>query len=169
MAHGGRPDDSDLDDWFGGSGTAGKDRPALPLSPLSSTARKMLAAGVLALVLILIGLAAAGVFSGGSARHVSRTSLATKTSTTTTRRRKTIPVRSPTTTLKPGDHGKQVRLLQRSLAKLGYAPGSLDGQYGAATTRALTNFQRTNNLTVDGILGPATLSALTHTLKTHGG
>jgi peptidoglycan hydrolase-like protein with peptidoglycan-binding domain len=58
-----------------------------------------------------------------------------------------------------------VRRLQRALARLGYPPGKIDGQYGSATTQALANFQRANKLTADGILGPATLAALTRSLR----
>ena len=72
---------------------------------------------------------------------------------------RTIP-NPPTTTLKPGDSGPQVKALQRELASLGYSVGAIDGHYGKATTKAVTAFQRSHHLTADGIVGPATLLAL---------
>jgi putative peptidoglycan binding protein len=73
------------------------------------------------------------------------------------------PVRSlsaPTTTLKPGDTGPQVKTLQRELRALGYAVGAIDGSYGTQTSKAVMAFQRAHHLTVDGIVGPRTLQAL---------
>jgi peptidoglycan hydrolase-like protein with peptidoglycan-binding domain len=45
--------------------------------------------------------------------------------------------RPPRTTLKPGDTGVQVKVLQRALASLGYSAGAVDGQYGPATKQAV--------------------------------
>ena len=59
-----------------------------------------------------------------------------------------------------------MKLLQRTLAHLGYSPGTIDGQYGPSTTHAVSRFQRTSGLTADGIVGPNTLRALTRALKT---
>ena len=70
--------------------------------------------------------------------------------------------------MKPGDQGSQVRLLQRALASLGYAPGPVDGRYGPSTQQALTRLQRASGLTADGILGPKTLAALTQALRAGG-
>jgi peptidoglycan hydrolase-like protein with peptidoglycan-binding domain len=74
----------------------------------------------------------------------------------------------PTTTLKPGDHGPQVRRLQRALATLGYLSGTIDGKYGSATSHALASFQRAKNLNADGVLGPATLASLKHARRSTG-
>jgi peptidoglycan hydrolase-like protein with peptidoglycan-binding domain len=85
----------------------------------------------------------------------------------TTTARTTQPatiVIAPTVTLKPGDNGAQVKLLQTALAHLGYSPGTVDGVYGTSTTTAVTDFQRAHKLTADGVLGPATLAALTPAL-----
>ncbi len=58
-------------------------------------------------------------------------------------------------------HGSAaVRRLQRGLARAGYAPGPLDGRYGALTASAVERFQATHALRVDGIVGPATRRAL---------
>ena len=72
---------------------------------------------------------------------------------------RTIP-NPPTTTLKPGDSGPQVKALQQELASLGYSVGAIDGYYGKAAARAVTAFQHAHRLTTDGIVGPATLLAL---------
>ncbi|MFJ5779557.1 peptidoglycan-binding protein [Streptomyces sp. NPDC093094] len=59
-----------------------------------------------------------------------------------------------------------VRLLQRDLAGLGYAPLSgVDGVYGPQTTESVRHFQSDNSLDVDGDAGPATMSALTAKVK----
>lgn len=70
-----------------------------------------------------------------------------------------------TTTLKPGASGSQVRALQRALASLGFQAGTIDGDYGPATTSAVKRFQQSAKLTTDGILGPRTLQALNNALK----
>lgn len=62
--------------------------------------------------------------------------------------------------LRPGDSGSDVRELQRLLKKRGYYTGSIDGQYGRGTERAVRNFQDDANLTVDGKAGEKTLAAL---------
>lgn len=50
---------------------------------------------------------------------------------------------------------------QRWLAKLGYSPGPADGVPGQRTVAAVARFQKDHGqLKVDGIIGPATLSAL---------
>ncbi|WP_164992361.1 peptidoglycan-binding protein [Streptomyces sp. L2] len=59
-----------------------------------------------------------------------------------------------------------VRLLQRDLAGLSYAPLSgVDGVYGSQTTASVRHFQSDNGLAVDGDAGPATMSALTAKVK----
>lgn len=55
----------------------------------------------------------------------------------------------------------RVRVLQRRLAGLGFSPGPIDGRYGPLTAEAVTQFQRTRGLEVDGIAGPQTARALT--------
>lgn len=60
------------------------------------------------------------------------------------------------TTLREGDEGEAVRQLQRKLADLGYYAGAIDGKYGAGTVLAVQSYQVLNNLTADGVAGPAT-------------
>lgn len=75
-----------------------------------------------------------------------------------------LPVR-----LAPGSGYQQasarVRGLQRQLARLGFAPGPVDGRYGPLTTHAVQRFQAAAGLTVDGISGPDTQAALSATTR----
>lgn len=172
------PTDTDADDWFA-------DQPTQPSTPVVSrpertnpddwlSARaptrprgpakaRALVVGVLLVLVVVIVLATAGIFSSGSGRP----SATTTTTTSTLRATATAPtaqpaavVIAPTVTLKPGDTGAQVKLLQSALAALGYSLGTVDGVYGTLTTTAVTEFQRAHKLTADGILGPATIAAL---------
>lgn len=62
-------------------------------------------------------------------------------------------------TLRPGDKGNQVLLMQQALNSLGYAVKE-DSSYGLLTRRAVLTFQRRNSLKVDGIAGNQTLTRL---------
>lgn len=53
-----------------------------------------------------------------------------------------------------------VKELQRELTELGHYTGSIDGIYGAATTKAVEDFQKKAGITVDGKYGPETHEAL---------
>lgn len=63
-------------------------------------------------------------------------------------------------TLYWGATGYDVRVLQWRLNQWGYYPGPIDGVFGADTYRAVIFFQSRNGLTPDGVVGPATWSAL---------
>lgn len=63
-------------------------------------------------------------------------------------------------TLRIGDRGESVRRLQERLKSLGFYGGPVDGIFGAQTESAVKQAQTENNLTVDGIVGPATWGAL---------
>jgi peptidoglycan hydrolase-like protein with peptidoglycan-binding domain/Flp pilus assembly protein TadD len=54
----------------------------------------------------------------------------------------------------------RVRVLQRRLARLGFAPGPIDGRYGPLTTQAVERFQSARRLTVNGVAGADTLRVL---------
>ena len=56
-----------------------------------------------------------------------------------------------TQTLKQGDRGALVSLLQLGLTRAGQTPGALDGIFGAQTAAAVRAFQAANALTPDGI------------------
>ena len=62
--------------------------------------------------------------------------------------------------LKLRDKGDRVRQLQIRLEKAGFSPGEADGIFGEQTREAVLGFQRSRGLTVDGIAGRETLSAL---------
>ena len=59
-----------------------------------------------------------------------------------------------------GSRGNEVIQIQTKLKRWGYYTGSIDGIYGSKTVEAVKYFQRKNGLTVDGIAGTKTLSAM---------
>ncbi|MCI8309233.1 MAG: spore cortex-lytic enzyme [Clostridia bacterium] len=61
---------------------------------------------------------------------------------------------------KYGSTGSEVKEIQTKLKRWGYYDGSVDGIYGSRTVAAVKKFQKKNGLTVDGIVGPKTLTAL---------
>lgn len=63
-------------------------------------------------------------------------------------------------TYRQGSTGSTVRTIQTKLKNWGYYTGSVDGIFGSKTTAAVKYFQRTNGLTADGIVGPATAKAM---------
>lgn len=63
-------------------------------------------------------------------------------------------------TLRIGSSGTAVRQLQQQLKAAGFDPHGVDGQFGAGTQAAVKAFQRAKHLTVDGLVGTQTLSAL---------
>lgn len=64
--------------------------------------------------------------------------------------------------LQRGDRSKVVKVLQTQLQELQYYKGKLDGIFGSLTENAVKDFQKTNDLKVDGIAGPHTYKALIH-------
>lgn len=63
-------------------------------------------------------------------------------------------------TIKVGDKGDDVKLLQRRLAELGYYTGDVDGVFGNQTRRSVERFQYYQGLSVDGIAGKRTQTVL---------
>jgi hypothetical protein len=57
-----------------------------------------------------------------------------------------------------------VQELQQALSEAGYDPGPTDGTFGRRTEAAVVAFQQANGLSVDGVVGPATASALNSAL-----
>ncbi len=156
------------DDWLARSDGA-RER-FRGVQSVSRNARLGLGAAVLA-VLLLIGLAAGGVFSGGGHKGAATPEVTTTTPATTTTpssQPASTPIRIPAGTLKLGDKGAQVTILQRALKSLGYAPGAIDGKYGPSTQRAVARFQHAAKLATDGILGPKTLAALAQAVSAKG-
>jgi hypothetical protein len=169
------------DEWFPQAGTSPspdeRERPiedewlasddlpprSTPFDPWSLANRRVLVPTGFALVFLVALLAAVGVLSNGSPpTPTAATTTSTSTASTTRTTTPAVPAGPvpPTTTLKPGDSGSQVKTLQRELASLGYTVGAIDGNYGPATTKAVTAFQRADHLAPDGIVGPPTLLAL---------
>ncbi len=62
--------------------------------------------------------------------------------------------------LRRGSNGKDVEDLQRLLQEAGVYLATVDGSFGVATELAVKQFQLNNRLTPDGIVGPATFSAI---------
>jgi peptidoglycan hydrolase-like protein with peptidoglycan-binding domain len=63
-------------------------------------------------------------------------------------------------TLGKGETGYQVKRLQRVLAHCGFAPGTIDGVFGPATITAVKAAQKAHGLHADGVAGPLTWHAL---------
>ncbi len=129
----------------------------------------LLAVGV-ALFLVIAGFFVGRTTKGSSTTTVTESLTVTETTkaTTTTTDKTTPTTTTPTNagavptgeTLRPGMTGSSVTALQTALTTLGYSPGAADGSYGTGTTAAVNAFQSANNLTADGIAGPATLTAI---------
>jgi DNA invertase Pin-like site-specific DNA recombinase/peptidoglycan hydrolase-like protein with peptidoglycan-binding domain len=60
---------------------------------------------------------------------------------------------------------KRVRVLQRALGELGWAPGRIDGMFGPRTEAAVLQFQAATGLAVDGAAGPQVWNALARAQK----
>lgn len=74
-----------------------------------------------------------------------------------------VPVEYPT--LRRGDSGSYVSLMQTELVNRGYSVGAsgIDGKFGKATEAAVKQFQSDHSLKADGICGPKTWEALQNT------
>src|SRR5437763_3003350 len=133
---------------------------------LTMTQVAIIALSILALFFAI--LAAAGVFSGNKTAAppvtppVKHVTVTVPTSTPTNTGPTAV---APSQTLKPGDTGSQVTILQKALAALHFSPGKPDGDYGLSTQNAVERFQIAHNLGEDGIVGPATLAALQKALS----
>ena len=152
------------DDWLARDELVRRRDPPFELWALAD--RRLLAAAGAVVAVLLAALAAAGVFGRGAERKTAPliTTTVPKTTPTSTAPATRPVLTAPARPLVPGDSGAQVERLQRALARLGYSAGAVDGRYGPATEKALAAFQRAYGLSVDGILGPKTLQALTRAL-----
>ncbi|MDQ0175110.1 peptidoglycan-binding domain-containing protein [Bacillus chungangensis] len=63
-------------------------------------------------------------------------------------------------TLRRGDQGSDVIVLQQALNRAGFYFGRIDGIFGPVTEKAVRGFQRSRGLVVDGIVGRRTWGAL---------
>ena len=67
---------------------------------------------------------------------------------------------STATTLREGDKGDAVKILQQKLIALGNLSSSADGIFGSSTKAAVSAFQSAHSLTATGVADAATLSAI---------
>ncbi len=67
-------------------------------------------------------------------------------------------------TIRKGSTGAPVINLQNILMALGFNPGPADGIYGTSSENAVKQFQQSNNLAADGVVGPNTWAALCKSL-----
>ena len=67
--------------------------------------------------------------------------------------------------LRHGSRSESVRQMQEDLKKLGYYSGTVSGHYGTLTEAAVTNFQKDNGLSADGIAGSKTLEKIASKLR----
>ncbi|NLC31744.1 MAG: SH3 domain-containing protein [Clostridiales bacterium] len=72
---------------------------------------------------------------------------------------RTLPA-IPGLILRPGDRGDAVSDLQQLLKDKGYYKSTIDGVYGQGTENAVRDFQKANQLKVDGKVGQNTMQAL---------
>ena len=63
-------------------------------------------------------------------------------------------------TLRIGDHGLDVQLVQDALRTQGFLSGKADGDFGPMTANAVIAFQRAKGIGIDGEVGPQTRKAL---------
>lgn len=63
-------------------------------------------------------------------------------------------------TLRKGDRGDEVKVLQQLLIKKACDPGPIDGIFGVKTEKAVRGFQGKEGIAVDGIVGPITWGRL---------
>lgn len=82
----------------------------------------------------------------------------------------TVVITKPPVATKPratvyrfGDNGKQIGYIQARLSYHGENPGPTDNSFGSRTLEAVRQFQRKQGLSVDGLIGPATMAALEKT------
>lgn len=75
---------------------------------------------------------------------------------------------SSTGLISPGDRGNQVSILQQQLKDLGYYSHAVTGVFGPVTERAVRDFQRTNQIGADGLVGPQTHRTLASSPKRAG-
>jgi hypothetical protein len=154
----------------------GEPRPAVRVRE-GERSRKLVAGSIVGAVILLVAGALAGGLASRSLTGVeTTTSLLTTTATlTTTLTTSTTPSTTPTTTtsstpttpatlpegvvLRRGSRGAEVRQVQEALVALGYST-TIDAKFGPATAQAVKSFQASSGLTDDGVVGPATLAAL---------
>jgi hypothetical protein len=92
--------------------------------------------------------------------RTTTTTTATTTTPTTTTAALHVTLPAGATRLEQGDTGAEVTQLQKGLVALGFSAGTPDGNFGSATEAAVVDFQQSNDLTPDGIVGADTVRLL---------
>lgn len=64
------------------------------------------------------------------------------------------------TWLKQGSTGDDVKTAETKLKSLGYYTGAVEGNYGQYMAQAVEHYQKDQNLSIDGIIGPKTCNKL---------
>ena len=70
------------------------------------------------------------------------------------------PYLEPTLTLKKGDNGENVKLVQQFLKEQGYTKNTPDGDFGPGTKKAVEAFQKAQGLETTGIVDAKTIEAI---------
>jgi len=158
--------------------------PPPPRRPLDPRARLLALAGIaIAVVLIVGGIIFARAIGGSDGEGSPTTTLPTTPTPPPTPIPTPTPPPSPPATQPPagpapelppdgtyrrGEQGDSVVAIQQALTQLGFEPGEIDGRFGEQTEQAVIAFQTSAELTVDGIVGPETLAAMTRALADRG-
>lgn len=69
--------------------------------------------------------------------------------------------------LRRGDHGRTVVLLQKRLHDLGFYRGAFDGCFDSGLEESVRSFQREHYLEIDGLVGPFTWRQLMRAYSGH--
>jgi hypothetical protein len=177
----------DADEPRGGPGS-GDEPPALAARGALIRRRRIAALAVLGLLFVSALVIPLVVFGGGGGNAAEQTTAPTTAARTTTAAQtttqeqpavtttpSTTPEATPLRVVLPegqslgrGDRGSAVEDLQKGLAALGFSTGEPDGVFGAITAAAVIDFQRSNNLAPDGIVGSDTVRLLNAALAEKG-
>lgn len=181
-----RPPLAPEDDWFREPDLpppSGRDEPREPRTSRQEPGRahrpgrerdwRILAAVVSgAAIVLVVGILVARALTGSDGGGETTTGTPPTTTTPTTPAPTTPETTTPTATppatlpqdvvLRRGDEGPEVSQVQAVLVELGYLEGNVDGKFGPDTQQAVRDFQKSAGLAEDGIVGPATLAALSN-------
>ncbi|MCL6626282.1 MAG: peptidoglycan-binding protein [Alicyclobacillus shizuokensis] len=103
----------------------------------------------------MLALSALGILSAGTVGGVLPTTAYAATSS-----HSTTAVKYPGHLIEMGSRGTYVKEVQQQLNKLGYSCGTADSIFGSKTLKAVKAFQKAHHLTVDGVVGLSTWTAL---------
>jgi hypothetical protein len=142
-------------------------RPARPEPPRPNRRVLALVAAAALVLAVILAFVLGDDGEGDEAGPTTPTVTETDTATAPTTETEPSDVVPEGQTLSEGDSGRPVRQLQRALAALGYDVAT-DGEYGPATTEAVTAFQEDADLNADGVAGTRTIRAINEALANRG-